>query len=102
MQCKVCGGPATGACRGCGGFYCAKHGGVRLGWPTCGPCLESSRPVKVVSACMMVGLGIFVLSMAIGLSAWFLALPGMGLLGVAAWGFSEAMRPNPWVDGPRE
>jgi hypothetical protein len=28
MYCKVCQGPVSGACRACGGFYCAKHGGL--------------------------------------------------------------------------
>jgi hypothetical protein len=98
MQGKVCGGPATEACRACGGFYCAKHGGVRLGWPTCGPCLDRSRPQHVVGGLVMVGFGVFVLYTATRAGSAIIALMGIASWGMAAWGLREAMRPNPWVD----
>src|SRR5262249_14439473 len=45
-QCRSCGQPAVAACRTCGGFYCAQHGGIAssgLGAPLCSVCYDANR-----------------------------------------------------------
>jgi hypothetical protein len=60
-RCKSCAQPAIGACRACGGFYCARHGGIAsfgLAAPICSVCYDANRPQVGCRAVFLAGLGI--------------------------------------------
>jgi hypothetical protein len=53
--CKSCSQPAIGACKTCGGFYCAEHGGVTSYGPLCSACYACKScgqlPIGVCPGC---------------------------------------------------
>ena len=104
MQCKTCQGPASGACRRCGGFYCAKHGGITRGGPICAQCFEKGRGAYYLPAGLLAGIGAFSLFLLgtpvarttndkVGLSLMMLVFFTLAVLVVR-----EGIRPNPWAD----
>ena len=71
MRCRKCGGPAVGACRACGGFYCSEHGGVAsfgLAAPICSVCYDANRPQVGCRAVLAAALGIGCLIGAVALA----------------------------------
>jgi hypothetical protein len=99
MQCKVCGGPATGICRSCDGPYCAQHGGgVLPGWTTCAECFAKIHPKLAFAAIFATGLGVLTLLVARWVGFWSFAILAPWFFGVAAWLLYGATRPNPWAD----
>jgi hypothetical protein len=54
--CKSCSQPAIGACKKCGKFYCAKHGGGTSYGPLCSTCYVCKRCSQLpISACSVCG-----------------------------------------------
>jgi hypothetical protein len=110
MHCKTCHGPASGACRLCGGFYCAKHGGVWRRGPICALCFENVRRKSARGTVIMAGLGAVILSAGIigaiigraGGIVLMAAIVALFVCGPAVLVLQEANRPNPWADRPRD
>jgi hypothetical protein len=54
-SCKSCSQPAIGACKTCGGFYCAEHGGRTSYGPLCSACYVckscSQLPIGICPGC---------------------------------------------------
>jgi hypothetical protein len=89
VQCKSCQQPAAGACKACGGFYCAAHGGASAAGPLCAACYDGRRPFFGLAALLEIGLGLFALYIASRVEAAPLfvaiALGAFTLAGFAVW-----------------
>jgi hypothetical protein len=80
-QCRSCGEPGVGACKACGRFYCARHGGVAgfgLAAPMCSVCYDANRLQVGCRAVLVAALGIGCLILAGALAS----APNAGGLGV--------------------
>ena len=103
-QCRSCGEPAVGACKACGRFYCARHGGVAgfgLAAPICAVCYDANRPQvgcrAVLAAVLGIGCLIGAVSLATashagGVGLCFAPLGLLILLGAAALAWSAFRR----------
>src|SRR5262245_45907126 len=58
MRCKSCEKEPVGACKKCGGFYCADHGAETLWGPFCVSCYDKRRPWGIVAGVFDILLGI--------------------------------------------
>src|SRR5262249_39742028 len=90
MTCKICQAEAIGACRACGGFYCAEHGGASPIGPRCATCYDDSRARMGFGAVMFVAGGIVALILSFTLGPYALlgvvvSLLPFGLAALFAW-----------------
>lgn len=104
MECKSCTEKAVGSCRLCGGFYCAKHGGVSFAGPYCDTCYRTQRVHFAIGALVLTGMGICCLTGAAAGKALdlqfllhFLALANFCFAAFFVW---AAFRRFPYQDRP--
>src|SRR3954453_5213322 len=105
VTCKSCTEPPLGACKVCGGFYCARHGGLSSYGPFCSACYDGRRPVFGIAALLEIGLGVFCLLVAgaprvEGGGVVLFGLLALGAFGLALFCGWCALRSFPSADRP--
>jgi hypothetical protein len=104
--CRMCPETPSGACNGCGGFYCPWHGRARkIGGSTCVRCCDSRRPLMVAGALLAALVGSAMLALPylvpelqrlrIRSEAWLWVPVSLPLFFTAGWSLWSSVRSFP-------